>query len=167
MENLQTFEVLVKLASFGTAGVCVLSVFIIGFTIFKLPNDTPEWKPMLLKKFINACIIIALITATSGSLNAYFNHKKVNEADKATAKMVNEYEKVATEFTNLQSELMSRPEENLNAIVPFAPESETAMEADTETIDEEILKFQPRTVEKLLDEDRYQRIRRIQKDQIR
>jgi hypothetical protein len=42
-----TLELLVKLASFGTAGVCVLAVFYIGHGVQNLPNDAPEWKARL------------------------------------------------------------------------------------------------------------------------
>ena len=65
MENIGSFDLLVKLASFGTAGVYIIAIFIIGYSIFKLPNDVPSWKPEPMKKFINASIIIDLITAVS------------------------------------------------------------------------------------------------------
>jgi hypothetical protein len=158
MEQIQTLEVLVKLASIGTAGVCVLSVFLIGFTIFKLPNDTPEWKPELLKKFINACIIIALITAVSGSLNAYFNINKVAEADKATSEMVVEYEKLATDFTQLQ-EVAQKQEAVISASRVRSP----AMEISP-SLQESLIQTEPRTVESILDQNRFQRIRSIQRD---
>jgi Zn-dependent protease with chaperone function len=158
MEQIQTLEVLVKLASIGTAGVCVLSVFLIGFTIFKLPNDTPEWKPVLLKKFINACIIIALITAVSGSLNAYFNINRVAEADKATAEMVGEYEKLATDFTELQ-EVAQKQEEIISTVQPRSPVLEISPSAS-----ESLIQFEPRSVESILDQNRYQRVRNLQRD---
>jgi hypothetical protein len=157
MEQIQTLEVLVKLASIGTAGVCVLSVFLIGFTIFKLPNDTPEWKPELLKKFINACIIIALITAVSGSLNAYFNINKVAEADRATAEIVGEYEKLATDFSQLQ-EVAQKQEDVITATRPRRPAIDFSP-----SVQESLLQFEPRTVESILDQSRYQRVRSLQR----
>lgn len=107
MENLGSFDLLVKLASFGTAGVCILAIFIIGYSIFKLPNDTPKWKPVLMKKFINASIIIAVITAVSGGLNAYFNQQKIQNADQGTANVANEYDKLKENYDKLYEKIES------------------------------------------------------------
>jgi biotin synthase-related radical SAM superfamily protein len=87
MENL---DFLVKLASFGTAGVCVLAIFLIGIAIPKLPNDTPAWKAKLMRTYMTTCIIIAVICGVSGAANAYFNQQKIvkaqDEADSANQK---------------------------------------------------------------------------------
>lgn len=107
MENLGSFDLLVKLASFGTAGVCILAIFIIGYSIFKLPNDAPKWKPDLMKKFINASIIIAVITAVSGGLNAYFNQQKIKNADQGTANVANEYDKLKENYDKLFEKIES------------------------------------------------------------
>lgn len=107
MENLGSFDLLVKLASFGTAGVCILAIFIIGYSIFKLPNDAPKWKPDLMKKFINASIIIAVITAASGGLNAYFNQQKIQEADQGTANVANEYDNLKENYNQLFEKIES------------------------------------------------------------
>lgn len=114
MENADSFDFLVKLASFGTAGVCVLAIFFIGSAIIKLPNDSPTWKPQLMKRFISACIIIAGITALSGGLNAYFNRSKVVEADKKaevslkeTVTVANEYEKLTAQYNDLSAKVTS------------------------------------------------------------
>ncbi len=104
MEASGTFEFLVKLASFGTAGVCVLAIFFIGSAIIKLPNDSPSWKPQIMKRFINACIIIAGITTVSGGLNAYFNRDKVVKADQKAETSMNETDKVAEEYMKLTAQ---------------------------------------------------------------
>jgi len=112
MEDFGSLELLVKLASFGTAGVCVLAIFLIGNAILKLPNDAPKWKPDLMKKFINACILIAVITTISGGLTAYFNQGKVQvadekakEADKGTAIVATEYESLVKQYNYLAAKV--------------------------------------------------------------
>jgi cytochrome bd-type quinol oxidase subunit 1 len=72
---------LVKLASMGTAGVCVLAIFIIGVSLFKLSNDTSKEKVSLIKKYMNMCIIIAIICTISGVANAVFNQQKTNDVN--------------------------------------------------------------------------------------
>lgn len=121
MENLGSFDLLVKLASFGTAGVCILAIFIIGYSIFKLPNDAPNWKPDLMKKFINASIIIAVITAVSGGLNAYFNQQKIQSADQGTANVANEYDKLKENYDKLYEKI-----ESLSKLIAEKPAPGTA-----------------------------------------
>jgi cytochrome bd-type quinol oxidase subunit 1 len=104
---MEGLEQLVKLASFGTAGVCVLAIFIIGISIFKLPNNTSKEKVSLIKTYMNMCIIIAVICTVSGVANAYFNLNKINEANENFAQMTSAYEnetkKVDAEKTELNS----------------------------------------------------------------
>jgi cytochrome bd-type quinol oxidase subunit 1 len=104
---MEGLEQLVKLASFGTAGVCVLAIFIIGISIFKLPNNTSKEKVSLIKTYMNMCIIIAVICTVSGTANAYFNLNKINEANENFAQMTSAYEnetkKVDAEKTELNS----------------------------------------------------------------
>jgi hypothetical protein len=89
---MEGLEQLVKLASFGTAGVCVLAVFIIGISIFRLPNNTSKEKVSLIKTFMNMCIIVAVICAISGGTNAYFNYNKIAEAKDESTRMQKAYE---------------------------------------------------------------------------
>jgi len=78
---MEIWDQLVKLASFGTSGVCILAVFVVGASITRLPKDSPEWRVSLMKRYINFCVIIALVSALSGGANAYFNEKKRAEAE--------------------------------------------------------------------------------------
>jgi hypothetical protein len=80
---MNTLEMLVKLASFGTAGVCILAVFIVGKYILALPKDSPSWKVSLMKRYQIMCIIIAIISLIAGGLNAYFNQGKIESANKS------------------------------------------------------------------------------------
>ncbi len=78
----EVWEQLVKLASFGTAGVCVLIVFIVGVCIMRLPSDTSALKVSLIKWYMTVCTIIAFISAGSGIANAYFNREKLVVANR-------------------------------------------------------------------------------------
>ena len=89
---MEGLEQLVKLASLGTAGVCVLAIFIIGISIFKLPNDTSKEKVKLIKTYMNMCIIIAVICTISGGANAYFNQNKIAEAKDESSQIQAAYE---------------------------------------------------------------------------
>lgn len=154
MENVESFDFLVKLASFGTAGVCVLAIFFIGSAIIKLPNDSPSWKPQLMKRFITACIIIAGITAFSGGLNAYFNRNKVVEADKKaeismqeTVVVANEYEKLSTQYNDLSAKvtnLLELIEMNNNASSPQVTDEKNK-------VLQELKVENPRPLEQILD----------------
>ena len=102
MENL---ELLVKLASFGTAGVCVLAIFLIGTSLVRLGNDTPEWKAKLMGKFMNTCIIIAIICTISGSANAYFNQNKIARAREDFTEVLNKYEEEVEQLEGKKKQL--------------------------------------------------------------
>jgi hypothetical protein len=123
-----TLEMLVKLASFGTAGVCVLAVFYIGHYIQKLPNDAPEWKARLMGKYINACVIIAVICTVSGGVNAYFNRNKIVTAEgnyeslkieygQEQARVLAQKNQLTAELNTLKSRFQG-PAVDLNAIRP-------------------------------------------------
>ena len=154
MENAGSLDFLVKLASFGTAGVCILAIFFIGSAILKLPNDSPSWKAQLMKRFITACIIIAGITAFSGGLNAYFNRGKIIEADKKaevssteTDIVASEYEKLSTQYT----ELSNKVESLLTIIGKTQNKNSPAVDAATNKVLEEIKVENPKPLDQILD----------------
>lgn len=155
MESAGSLDFLVKLASFGTAGVCILAIFFIGSAIIKLPNNSPPWKPQLMKRFISACILIAGITAVSGGLNAFFNRYKTVEAEKKaessigeTKVVADEYEKLSAQYTELSEKvtsLLNQMEQTKNSDSPRA-------EAVTTQMAEEIKINVPKPLTKILDE---------------
>lgn len=154
MENAGSLDFLVKLASFGTAGVCILAIFFIGSAILKLPNDSPSWKAQLMKRFITACIIIAGITAFSGGLNAYFNRGKIVEADKKaevssneTVVVANEYEKLSAQYNELSNKVASL----LDIIGKNQNNNSPAVDAATNKVLEEIKVENPKPLDQILD----------------
>src|SRR5262249_12604967 len=59
-------DTLVKLASFGTSGVCILVVFWCGHAITKLGSNTPKAVFQLFKHYLLLCAFIAIISAITG-----------------------------------------------------------------------------------------------------
>lgn len=59
-------DTLVKLASFGTSGVCVLIVFWAGHTMTKFDSNTPQPVFRLFRLYLFVCVFIAIISALTG-----------------------------------------------------------------------------------------------------
>lgn len=153
MESAGSLDFLVRLASFGTAGVCILAIFFIGSAIIKLPNDSPTWKPALMKRFISACIVIAGITAASGGLNAYFNRGKIVDADKKaevsldeTTVVANEYEKLSIQYADLSGKVTMLIEQLEKAKTADSPQ----VNPETNQILEDIRVNEPKPLEQIL-----------------
>ena len=87
----QTLELLVKLASVGTAGICILGIFYTGIIVKSLPNNVSPTKLTAVRMYKNMCIVIAIICSVSGGLNAYFNMGKIKDAKKNAAEIENQY----------------------------------------------------------------------------
>ncbi|MBT3233232.1 MAG: hypothetical protein HN356_10500 [Calditrichaeota bacterium] len=85
---------LVKLASIGAAGVCVLAIAQTGWLTQRIPNDAPQWRVGLIKRYQSICVIIAFISALSGGANAYFNSDKIQ-------KITNAYNAESKRISNL------------------------------------------------------------------
>lgn len=102
-------ELFVKLASFGTAGVCIGTIFYVGYTIQVLKPNTPPWKVKLIKQYMVTCIIIAIVSAASGGVNAYFNHHKTQLAKNEYTDLKNDYlaeqERILVQNNNFTSDI--------------------------------------------------------------
>ena len=111
MENFENLDILVKLASFGAAGISILAVFIIGMKIFNLPNDTSTIKASVLKFYMSTCIFMTVICGVSGVANAYFNQNKIiqanNNFDQLSATYKDELQKVENEKREIDATLVS------------------------------------------------------------
>jgi hypothetical protein len=100
----QTLEALVKLAGVGTAGICILGLFVAGIITSTLPNDVSQAKLAAVKMFKNLCITVAIICLASSALASYFNLKKVDVAKQEATKAKNE----VIEFKNENANLINR-----------------------------------------------------------
>ena len=83
---------LVKLASFGTAGISILAVFMTGIIIYKLPNDVSKEKTGMLKFFIVSCFIFVLLSTGTGIANALFNKSVIDEKVEKVEEVTEKYE---------------------------------------------------------------------------
>jgi|GEM_PF-2958987 hypothetical protein len=108
---MDTLELLVKLASFGTAGVSIFAVFYVGISIRSLPNNAPPFKVSLLNKYLNFCVIIAIICSISGGMNAYFNQTKIADAKEEANNNINElkssYDNQLNSFTEFKKDIQT------------------------------------------------------------
>lgn len=102
-----TLDLIVKLASLGTAGICILGIFYTGIIIKSLPNDVTSGKLSAVRMYKNMCIVIAIICTISGGLNAFFNMQKVMDAKDSMAKIENNYTNQADSLDIIRSVIIS------------------------------------------------------------
>lgn len=107
---------LVKLASFGTAGISILAVFITGVIIYRLPNNVSKEKIGILKFFIISCFIFVILSTGTGIANAVFNQQKIEKKEEKIVEVTEQYENeraswlrykadVTQEFNRLENQL--------------------------------------------------------------
>ena len=63
-------DTLVKLASLGASGVCVLAIFWVGWLISKLDSTASVQQHRTVRLFMGMTIVIAVIAFASGIANA-------------------------------------------------------------------------------------------------
>jgi hypothetical protein len=72
-------DTLVKLASLGASGVCVLAIFWVGWLISKLGPTASVQQHRTVRLFMGMTIVIAVIAFASGIANAWFNARVISE----------------------------------------------------------------------------------------
>lgn len=102
-----TLDLIVKLASLGTAGISILGIFYTGIIVKSLPNDVTSGKLSAVRMYKNMCIVVAIICAISGGLNAFFNMQKVMDAKDSMAKIENNYTSQADSLDIIRSVIIS------------------------------------------------------------
>ena len=102
-----TLDLIVKLASLGTAGISILGIFYTGIIVKSLPNDVTSGKLSAVRMYKNMCIVVAIICAISGGLNAFFNMQKVMDAKDSMAKIENNYTNQADSLDIIRSAIVS------------------------------------------------------------
>lgn len=93
MLDAAVLDSLVKLASLGTSGVCVLSVFVVGWVLYKLPVGVSVERHKTLRMFMGCNVVIALISGSTGLLNAKYNAGEM-------AVLEDEAKVLSVDFTN-------------------------------------------------------------------
>jgi len=111
-----TLNLLVKLASLGTAGISIIGIFYSGMIVKSLPNDVSTGKLTAVRMYKNLCITVALICAVSGVLNAYFNMKKIQDAKSEVIAIEDQYTQQADSL-RLSIENIGKDISNLSKIL--------------------------------------------------
>jgi len=112
IESIGNLELLVKLASFGTAGISLLAVVVLGIIFVKLPNDTSNNKTSLLKFFMGMVIFLTIVCGVTSWANARFTQNKVVEANRNFIELGKAY---TAELIKVEQE-KSKIEASLNKI---------------------------------------------------
>lgn len=90
---------LVKLASFGATGVCMLAVFWVGLLIQKIPADASPDQHKTVRTYMLMTCAIAGIAFVSGLANAWFNRATVvqylNEKNDAQNRLAETQDRVS------------------------------------------------------------------------
>ncbi len=102
-----TLDLIVKLASLGTAGISILGIFYTGIIVKSLPNDVKSGKLSAVRMYKNMCIVVAIICAISGGLNASFNLQKVIDAKDSMTKFENNYTNQADSLDIIRRAIVS------------------------------------------------------------
>ncbi len=116
----ETLELLVKLASLGTAGICIIGIFYTGIIVKSLPNNVSPSKLSAVRMYKNMCIVIAVICSISGCLNAYYNMGKIEDAKKNAAEIENQYSQQADSFM-ISKDAIGKDLDELNRIMENQP----------------------------------------------
>jgi hypoxanthine-guanine phosphoribosyltransferase len=96
----------------GTAGICVLVVFLSGFLIWKLSDTASPAKIKLVKFYMKVCLIIAGISFVSGLLNFFVKQSDVNFANTEKTKA----EKESSEIMKIVEQELPKIEKAQNEI---------------------------------------------------
>jgi hypothetical protein len=133
----QTLEVLVKLAGLGTAGICILGLFVAGYITAKLPDDVSPTKLKAVKMFKNLCITTALICLVAGALTSYFNTKKVEQARNEAENIKGVYMRQINDLSQSRN-ILEDDVNHLRIIIAAQPSSTLESKATLQRIDQTI-----------------------------
>lgn len=139
-----TLDLIVRLASLGTAGISVFGIFYTGIIVKSLPNNVSEGKLSAVRMYKNMCIVIAIICALSGALNAFFNMQKVQDAKNDVAEIESSITNQADSLKQSR-EAIGRDLDELMKILEEQPGDNTLAEGVLKRIDQNVnsLTFKP------------------------
>ena len=95
-------ETIVELAALGTSGICACAIAACGFAVWKLRRNASEHLHKTLRHYMSICAVIALISGTSGVLNAWFNARKINSANQQAAQNLKVADSLRKEVSQLE-----------------------------------------------------------------
>jgi len=88
------FDTLVKLASLGASGVCVLAIFWVGHLIANVPRTASREQHKTLRLYMGMTIVIAVIAFASGLANAWFNSNAIQKVEQQKEALSNDLEQL-------------------------------------------------------------------------
>lgn len=98
-------DTLVKLASFGTSGVCVLVVFWCGRTITRLGPEPPRAVIQLYRHYLLLCAFIAVVSALTGFVIARSNEQQTKHLLTAMEESKRSFEALKAEADTISKRL--------------------------------------------------------------
>ena len=94
-------ETLMKLASAGTSGVCILAIFWSGYSLQRMPPGAPVERHRSLRHFMTVALAVAIVSASAASVNAYFNYHQNLELKGQNKHLAEAKNTLEGEFTTL------------------------------------------------------------------
>ena len=101
---MKMLDTLVKLASLGASGVCVLAIFWVGWLISKMTEADGKEKHTTVRLYMAMTIAIAVIAFASGIANAWFNANTIAKVEQEKAVAVAQTGKVVTDFSKFKAD---------------------------------------------------------------
>jgi hypothetical protein len=97
-------DTLVKLASLGAGGVCVLAIFWVGWLVSRMQPNASAQQHRTVRLFMGMTIVIAIIAFASGLANAWFNASVIAKVEQEGKVALAEQIKIKEEALKLEAE---------------------------------------------------------------
>jgi hypothetical protein len=104
-------DTLIKLASLGTSGICIFAIFWIGYLISRLAAPVDPGLVATYRFYMITCLLIAVISATSGGLNAYFNRQQIVTLRQETTGLSEKLASANENASSLKTEVQKKEEQ--------------------------------------------------------
>jgi len=110
MPGKEFLDVLVKLASLGTSGICIFAIFWIGWLIWHPPANPDPERHRTLRFFMAVCVIIALISLVTGLKSAEFNADAIRTLETKNRKQTDELKLITEKMSRYEAGLLQNQE---------------------------------------------------------
>lgn len=134
MPDADFLQTLVRLASAGTSGICILAVFWCGFLLFRLPNDASRDRHRSLRYFMLMCLGIAVLSAATTFGAGYWDFKKVQALKSENTQLAVNLDRSQQTNSTLASTLNHEIHQKLvmsNQVVQLAEQLQSAAQRET------------------------------------
>ncbi|MFC1805708.1 hypothetical protein ACFL09_01850 [Planctomycetota bacterium] len=111
MDETALLDTLVKLASAGTSGVCILAIFWTGICLQRLPSDAPIERHRSLRYFMAMGVLIAFVSAAAACVSSYFNYRYIVQLKGENKALAKQEREVAQELDLSQAKVTDLEEQ--------------------------------------------------------